>query len=158
MLLRLELACDINHRHGGVELWTLVITHEFAVPIIVVWLLTTLRYFEVVYELIGRSAVQLCSRIVKVTTAGFDCSIKNVFVCVNIIVLPMLDQAVAVLRLEANISVDEHRMIDFDESIAIFSPMLLIASPWTWRLSLFNNVMLVGLFANALSKKASAPF
>ena len=137
MLLRLGLACYINHRHRGMELRTLVITTKLAVPVVVVWLLTTLHYFEVVYELIGRSTVQLRSRIDKVTTAGLDRSIKNVLVRVNIIVLPMLDQAIAVLGLEANISVDEHRMIDFDESIAIFSPVVLIASPWTWRLFLF---------------------
>ena len=74
----------------------------------------------------------------------------------------MLDQAVAVLGFEADVSVEIDRMIHSNDAVTLLPHVLLITSPGTWRLRLFSLTVLIILQLmlltdDALCEETSAP-
>lgn len=128
------------------ELRFSVIRNEFTVPVVPVRLLTSFLDFKVIDELIHWSPIQLRTCIVKISTASLERCIIDLLIRVHIVILPMLDQAVAILGFEAYVGVDEDWVIHSDEAVALLFQVLFIASPRTWRLPLRQIVLMIQLF------------
>ena len=96
--------------------WQAPIVEKLAIPVVVLWVLTSLLNADIVDELVDRLAIELGPDLIEVSTTRLQRLVEDLLIGVHIVILPVLLQAVRLLRTEANLCVDEHWVTNFDEA------------------------------------------
>ena len=81
---------------------------EFSIPVVAVRIGTPFLNLDVVDQLLDRPAIELCTDLIEVSAAGLESLVKDLFVCVNIVILAVLLEAVCLLRTPADLCIDEN--------------------------------------------------
>ena len=67
---------------------------KLSISVVALGMSTSLLYLKVVYQLAYRLAIKLPSDIIEISTAGLKCLVEDFLICVHIVILAMLLQAV----------------------------------------------------------------